>query len=1014
MPKENNYNPKEVEAKWQKKWEQDRMGSAADFAVAEKNYLLVEFPYPSGEGLHVGHPRSYTAMDVVARKRRAEGKNVLYPIGFDAFGLPSENYAIKTGIHPSQTTKKNIATFTKQLKSLGLSFDWSREVSTTDPAYYKWTQWIFLQLYKRGLAYKAKININWCESCKIGLANEEVVGGVCERCGGKVVKKEKSQWIIKITEYADRLISDLDNVDYLPKIKTQQVNWIGRKEWIDIDYAVANTDLTLTVSTTRPDTNFGATFIVLAPEHPLLPRIFKYVSSQKQAELKKYINQAKSKSELERIAEGRAKTGVDTGLWVVNRLNNAKLPILVADFVLSTVGTGAVVGVPGHDLRDFQFAKAMKLPIKRVVVGADGDKSEIKQEGQVQEEDGVMINSGFLNGVPIKQAIGKMMDFLEKKGWGRRTVRYNLRDWVFSRQHYWGEPIPMVYCEECAKRRPRVLLVHGIGGQGGQGWFASAKRELEKKGYEVLAPDLPNTMTPKPQEWQEALLKQDIKQGDKVIIIAHSLGGPAALQYIEQARIEIAKLILVAPAGQSIDFANLAKQGFAEEQLSSIKEFVSVKLDLNKIKQYCPNIELFYSNDDPYIPQQIIAELRPLVFKNNLFDRLGHFSQESGKELYLEIMERVPKASELNPGWQPLPASELPLTLPEVKKYQPTDTGESPLSSIRKFVETTCPICGSSARRETDTMPNWAGSNWYFLRYADPHNNRELADKKKLTYWLPVDWYNGGMEHTTLHLLYSRFVYKFLWDIGAVPENCGSEPYRKRTSHGMILGEGGEKMSKSRGNVVNPDDMVKEYGADALRVYEMFMGPFDQAIPWSTEGLIGVRRFLDRVWKFSGSVKEDVAIDDRLERKLHQTIKKVSEDIETMGYNTAVSALMIMLNEMEAQSVVATSVYCQFLQLLWPFAPHLASELYFNLTGTDIARAPWPQFAKTKIAEKEVEIIFQVNGKVRGKITMPVGASEEEAKKAAEKNANVKKHLAGKKTIKVIYVPNRLINFVVR
>jgi leucyl-tRNA synthetase len=820
------YDHKKIEKKWQERWEKEGLYKAKDFSNKPKYYFLIEFPYPSGDGLHVGHPRSYTALDILARKKRMEGYNVLFPIGFDAFGLPSENYAIKTGVHPAITTKKNIETFTKQLKSIGFSFDWSRVITTTDPDYYKWTQWIFLKLYKHGLAYKDKMPINWCLSCKIGLANEEVVNGQCERCGGDVEKREKEQWMLKITKYADKLIEGLDKIDYWDKIKNQQINWIGRKEWIDISYPVKGTNEKIVVSTTRPDTNFGATFVVLAPEHHLLSSKKELIPKQYKKQVEDYIKKAKNKSELERISEGREKTGVFTGLYCINQLNNKKMPIWVSDFVLSTVGTGALVGVPGHDVRDFEFAQKFNLPVIRVVVGKDGDTSEITKKEQVQEDEGKMVNSEFLDGMDIHKATVTMMDYLEKKKWGKRAIRYNLRDWVFSRQRYWGEPIPMINCEQC--------------------------------------------------------------------------------------------------------------------------------------------------------------------------------------------------------GWQPVPESELPVKLPEVEKYEPTDSGESPLAAIKDWVNTKCPKCGGAAKRETDTMPNWAGSSWYFLRYVDPHNNKELASKEKLKYWTPVDWYNGGMEHTTLHLLYSRFWYKFLYDIGIIPKECGAEPYKKRTSHGMILGEGGIKMSKSKGNVVNPDDVVKEHGADVLRMYEMFMGPFDQAIPWDTKGVEGINRFLKKIYKLSDKLQistrqltdktqtNSKSQNSKLENLLHKTIKKVTQDIENLRFNTAISAMMILLNEFEKEKEIDIIHYSLFIILLSPFAPHLAEELWEKLGHKDsIFRQSWPKYDEALARDEEIELVIQINGKVRDKITVSADISETQAKEKALASEKIKKWLDGKEPKKIIFVRGKLVSIVI-
>ena len=834
------YDPNIIEPKWQTYWEEKKLFAAADRSSKPKYYCLIEFPYPSGEGLHVGHPRPYTALDVLARKRRMQGYNVLYPIGFDAFGLPTENYAIKTGAHPQTITERNVATFTAQLKALGLSFDWDRQVVTTDPAYYRWTQWIFLKLFEHGLAYKAKMPINWCPSCRIGLANEEVAGGACERCGTAVEQREKEQWLLKITRYADRLADDLAPVDYPERIKTQQINWIGRKEWIDIDYPVVGTNESVVVSTTRPDTNFGATFVVLAPEHPLVSAEKGLIPAERRKAVEQYIAAARKKTDQERMAEGRKKTGVFAGLYGLNRLNNKQLPIWISDFVLTTVGTGAVVGVPGHDRRDFEFATAFGLPVIRVVVGRDGDTSDLTRIEQVQEAEGTMVHSEFLDGLDIHRATAIIMDYLEKKGWGKRATRYNLRDWVFSRQRYWGEPIPLVFCGAC----------------------------------------------------QDKIKKQKSK---------------------------------------------------------------------SKNKEY------------------------------------------SQGEL-------------LNPGWIAVPENQLPVALPEVKKYEPTDTGESPLATMTGWVTVTCPRCGGPAHRETDTMPNWAGSNWYFLRYADPANAKALAAPDQLAYWLPVDWYNGGMEHTTLHLLYSRFIYKFLYDIKVVPESCGNEPYRKRTSHGLILGEGGEKMSKSRGNVVNPSEIVAAYGADTLRLYELFMGPFEQAIPWDTAGVRGVRRFLEKVWDtFERSELVSADHEDAAAKTLlHRTVKKVSDDIETQDYNTAVSALMILSNTLAGQPTISRSTAETFLRLLAPFAPHLAEERWRKLGHRrSIFQASWPAFDEKLIVATEITLVVQINGKVRDSLHAPADITGQVAERAARARPKIAGYLEGKQVKNIIFVPGRLINFVV-
>ncbi|MFA4845147.1 MAG: leucine--tRNA ligase [Patescibacteria group bacterium] len=809
------YNHQSIEKKWQERWEKAGIFHAKD-SGAKKFYCLIEFPYPSGDGIHVGHPRSYTALDVVARKRRHQGHNVLYPIGWDAFGLPTENYAIKNKRKPQDVTLENVATFRRQLQSLGFSFDWSREVNTTDPSYYKWTQWMFLQFFKAGLAYKAKQAINWCLSCKIGLANEEVVNGKCERCGGDTEKRDKEQWMIAITKYAERLLQDLDGVDYLEKIKVQQRNWIGRSEGINIRYDIDGLDDHVEIFTTRPDTNFGATFIALAPDGDFIKRHIHDCPERSAVEV--YIKEVAQKSEIDRVAEGRKKTGVFTGLYAINQLTNRRMQIWVADFALGNVGTGVLVGVPGHDRRDFEFATTFGLDIVRVVVGSDGDTSEITREEQVQEESGMMINSGFLNGLDIHEATEKVKDYIESKGWGKRVVNYKLRDWVFSRQRYWGEPIPLVQCQE-------------------------------------------------------------------------------------------------------------------------------------------------------------------------------H-------------------------GWVAIPDEQLPLVLPDVEKYEPTDTGESPLASIESFVNTTCPTCGAPARRETDTMPNWAGSSWYFLRYIDAHNDSAFAAPDKLKYWMPVDLYDGGNEHTTLHLLYSRFWNKFLFDQGYVPV---SEPYVRRHSHGLVLASDGTKMSKSKGNGVNPDEIVSEYGADALRMYILFMGPFEEPVPWNLNGLIGVRRFLDKVVRYVSEWNESRSLpltkgesEGVLPGVVERHLKKISDDIEAFKFNTAVSAFMTLFNDVGDQSLTRDQLK-RILTVLCPFAPHVANEC-FEMIGEKglVEEQAWPEFDAELLKRDIVEIAVQVNGKARSTITIAPDADEATARAAAMADENVAKHLAGKEIVKVVYVPGKIVNVVVK
>ena len=801
------YNHKVVEGKWQKVWDDNKAFAATDDYSKPKYYALVEFPYPSGQGLHVGHPRPYTALDIVARKRRMQGYNVLYPMGWDAFGLPTENYAIKNKIHPKEVTKTNVARFKKQLHSLGYSFDWDREINTTDPEYYKWTQWIFLKLFKAGLAYKKEMPINWCTSCKVGLANEEVVNGVCERCGSEVVRKVKSEWMLKITDYADKLIEGLDGVDYIERVKVSQKNWIGRSTGAEVDFSVKGKEDKLRIYTTRCDTLFGVTYMVVSPEHPILDKYKDEISNW--SDIEAYREQAAKKSDYERSELAKDKTGVCIdGLTAINPVNGKEIPIYVSDYVLMSYGTGAIMAVPAHDDRDWEFAKKFGLPLIQVVA-KDGEEVDINEAAFTDVATGVLINSDFLNGLEVKDAKEKMIKFLEEKGIGQAKTNYKLRDWVFSRQRYWGEPIPIVHCDKC--------------------------------------------------------------------------------------------------------------------------------------------------------------------------------------------------------GYVPIDESQLPLLLPEVDSYMPTDNGESPLAAMTDWVNTTCPCCGGPAKRETDTMPQWAGSSWYFLRYTDPHNTEALASKEALKYWLPVDWYNGGMEHTTLHLLYSRFWHKFLYDQGVVPT---PEPYQKRTSHGMILGENGEKMSKSRGNVVNPDDIVDVYGADTLRTYEMFIGAFDLAASWSEDGVKGCRRFLDRVWKLQDSVTDEKGYSKDMETKMHQVIKKVSNDFENLKYNTAIAAMMALLNDFYKKGSVTADEFKTLLILLNPVAPHITEELWsVKNYGGYVYQQIWPEFDEAKTVESTVEIAVQINGKT--KATLAIGKEDPKDEVIAKAKEVIADKLTGN-VIKEIYVPGRIVNIVMK
>ena len=799
------YDFKKTEKKWQEKWEESGVFHAKQDFSLPKYYCLIEFPYPSGQGLHVGHPRPYTALDIIARKKRLEGYNVLYPIGWDAFGLPTENYAIKNHIHPEVVTKNNIAHFKQQLQSLGFSFDWSREINTTDPSYYKWTQWIFLQMFKKGLAYKKEMAVNWCTSCKCVLANEEVVNGVCERCGSEVIHKTKSQWMLKITAYAERLLNDLDDLDYIERVKLQQKNWIGKSTGAEVDFTATTGD-TLTVYTTRPDTLFGATYMVISPEHPAIEKWADKIKNLD--EVRAYQAAAARKSDFERTEVNKDKTGVRLdGVNAINPVNGTEIPIFISDYVLVSYGTGAIMAVPGHDTRDWEFAKKFGLPIIEVVKGGN-----VEEAAFTDCATGVMVNSGFLTGLSVEEAKVKITEWLTKEGKGKSKTNYKLRDWVFARQRYWGEPIPIVHCEKC--------------------------------------------------------------------------------------------------------------------------------------------------------------------------------------------------------GMVALPESELPLKLPMVESYEPTETGESPLAKMTDWVNTTCPKCGGPAKRETDTMPQWAGSSWYFLRYCDPHNDNALASKEALDYWSPVDWYNGGMEHTTLHLLYSRFWHKFLYDIGVVPT---SEPYQKRTSHGMILGANGEKMSKSRGNVVNPDEVVNEYGADTMRTYEMFVGDFEKAAPWNPQGVKGCKRFIDRVWSLQEIVNDKEGYSPELESLIHKTIKKVTEDIDSLGFNTAIAAMMTLVNEMYKVGSVSRDDLKTLTILFNPFAPHMTEELWEVMRfGGTVTDQKWPTYDESKCTENVVEIAVQVNGKIKARINVSADIEQTDAIAAAKSDEKVAAEIAGKNIVKELYIKGRLVNIVVK
>ncbi|MBP9694896.1 MAG: leucine--tRNA ligase [Candidatus Magasanikbacteria bacterium] len=1008
------YDPKKIEKKWQSYWKKNGTFEVKENSKKKKFYGLIEFPYPSGAGLHVGHPRSYTAMDVITRKHRMQGENVLYPIGFDAFGLPTENFAIKTGRPPVEVTKENIATFTRQLQELGFGFDWSRVVDTTDPKYYKWTQWIFLQLFKHGLAYKKKQPINWCPKDKIGLANEEVVDGCCERCGGPVEKRDKEQWMLAITKYGDSLLEGLKEVDYIERAKVQQENWIGRSEGAEIEFRIKNQESGIKVFTTRPDTIFGATYLVIAPEHPLLMN--KELATAvggvpltsgrivNQAEVETYVGAAKKKSDMERSAVDKEKTGVELkGVKAINPASGEEISIWVADYVLGSYGTGAIMAVPAHDERDFKFAQKFGLPVKQVVVKINDKEQKIDEA--VFTDQGISINSDFLNDLKTSEAKEKIIAWLEDKGIGQRKVQFKLRDWVFSRQRYWGEPIPLVHCDACEQKKYNYIILHGFGSTSKRGFKPWLQKELEKQGHTVWNPDLPHTDKPKVNEQAQFVLDNAPFPIDQnTIIVGHSLGGPVTYKVLEKTKKKIHKAILVDPA---------YKPAYNDKPRPAVDASSNWRFDWKKIKSKANKFVILADQSYSVIKKEHLVDLSEKVNGDLLVvtPTYRHFSSPDKQDGSVTQEPEVLNAATIS-GWIPLPEKDLPLKLPKVDKYQPTDTGESPLAAMDKWVKTKCPQCGGQARRETDTMPNWAGSSWYFLRYMDPKNEKALASKKALEYWAPIDWYNGGMEHTVLHLLYSRFWNQFLYNIGVVPT---LEPYKKRTSHGIILASDGEKMSKSRGNVVNPDDMIREYGADALRTYILFMGPFDQAVAWDTNGLVGVRRFLDKVWRLGSRIG-----DHKLEKPwlMHKTIAEVSARIENMNFNTAISALMVYANALENKlgnknGKVSREAFETLVLLLSPFAPHIAEELWSRLGyKKTIAYENWPKFDESKLIKDNFILAIQINGKLRATMEISTDADEESIKKMAFSLDNVQKWVENKVPKKVIYIKGKMLSIV--
>lgn len=1137
------YDPKAIENKWQLFWERDKTFEVTEDETKKKFYVLDMFPYPSGAGLHVGHPKGYIATDVIARMKMMQGFNVLHPMGWDAFGLPAENYAIANKVHPSVATAKNIETFKKQLGLLGFTYDWDREVNTTDPKYYKWTQWAFIQMFKKGLAYESFEPINWCPTCKTGLANEDLEDGKCERCGTEIEKKPMRQWVLKITDYADRLLNDIDKLDQWPEpIKEMQRNWIGKSEGAEVDFRLQTTDYSLKVFTTRPDTLFGATYMVVAPEHELIKNQKSKIKNYE--EVSEYIAKAKNKSDLERT-ENKDKTGVRLeGLTAVNPVNNEQIPVFVADYVLTGYGTGAIMAVPAHDERDFEFAKKFGLPIRQVVApyfegkgvdlvrenvetlhrriidavienkegkfllikeenngvshchlvggGVDEQSDEEAVKREVIEEtgyinfdigekccddiacfafrhtknknqktigpayyvklnneekieseiekghhqilwvekkkvkdlitwphhlyiwenflnrrkcfssDGVNVNSDFLNDLQTSDAKEKMIQYLEEKNIGKRKVQYKLRDWVFSRQRYWGEPIPLVHCENCENKKYNYIFIHGFSSSSGRGFKPWLKEELEKKGHKVWNPDLPNTNNPSVNEQAEFILKNlPFTIDDNLILVGHSLGGPVIYRILELVKNKIARAVLVDP---------VVRPRFNDQDRPEVVASCDWKFNWKKIKNNCQQFIILGDINRPIIKKEHLIELE----KNLSADlwwvtpRNYHFSSRDG---VVEDEPTILKAAVAN-GWIPVPESELPLELPKVKNYEPSGTGESPLANIEKWVNIKCPVCGGHAKRETNTMPQWAGSCWYYLRYCDPKNKKELINKEKEKYWNPVDLYVGGAEHATRHLIYARFWHKFLYDIGVVSHE---EPFIRLQNVGLILAEDGRKMSKRWNNVINPDDVVAEYGADAMRLYEMFMGPFDQPVAWSTQGVVGMRRFLEKVWALKSKVhKVEKSVKSNIDTLLHQTIKKVSEDIEAMRYNTAISQMMILVNEMIKEEKLFLTHYSLFLQLLSPFAPHIAEELWSELGNKEsIFKFDWPKYDPALIQDEKITIAVQVNGKLRDTFDIPVDMSEEEIKKLTLSSEKVQKWLEGKEPKKVIYVKGRLVSVVV-
>ena len=1042
-----------IEPKWQAKWEKEgtyqpnldaakskKKSGTASTKAKKPFYNLMMFPYPSAEGLHVGSMYAFGGVDAYGRFKRMMGYDVFEPMGLDGFGIHSENHAIKTNTHPVDHAKRTEKNFYKQLHAIGNSYAWGNKVETYDPDYYRWTQWIFVQLFKSGLAYKKNSPVNFCPSCKTVLSDEQVIDGKCERCGSIVEKRDLEQWFFKITKYAEQLLGNIKDLNWTEKVRLAQRNWIGKKEGINITYQISGFHETVTIFTTRPDTNFGATFIALAPEHELIAKMINgaiKTDTQIVKKIKQYLAKVKNKSEIERVAEGREKTGVFTGLYATNPLTGYQMPVWVSDFVLGGFGTGALVGVPGHDKRDFEFATKFGLEIIRVVVGRDGDTSPITKIEQVQEEEGTMINSGFLNGMDIHKATEKIMDHIEKEGYGKREVTYHLRDWLISRQRYWGPPIPMIYCEECAKRKPKILILHGIAGDSNDNWFPWVKPLLEAKGYEVIVPDLPHSYNPTLEEWMAALKKLGITKQDDLSIIAHSMGAPTAIEFIRKNKLSVKKLVLVAPTAKEQgekNWENLRKEGYAEAE-KVIKSFNKATAQVSDIKGFVDRSVIYLSDNDPYVPvtvERTYSELDPEV---KHFKKHGHFNAGAGILEFPTILDEFPEVESHNLGWYPVPDEDLPVKLPYIKNFKPLGTGKAPLANHPEFYETTCPHCGGKATRETDVSDTFLDSSWYFLRYlatdlkhvpfpmpeekakqfkGATKNEIESAEKRRA--WIPVTSYIGGAEHSVLHLLYARFITMAFKDMGYVNFD---EPFSRFYAHGLIIKDGA-KMSKSKGNIINPDDYIHKYGADTLRTYLLFLGPFNQGGDFRDSGIDGMNRFLKRVWKLLSNGKSEGTGEKSQEslRMMNQTIKGVTEDMENLRFNTAIAKLMTWYNFLAKQEAVSRGEVESYLKLLAPFAPHMTEELYQEMRSgksfESIHVSDYPTYDEKYLQVDTVTIAVQVNGKLRGtlKVSVDEGNKKDHLEKMAQEDEQIARFFTGN-IKKVIFVPGKILNFVV-